>query len=540
MNMSQAVSKVLKGSGVKFMFGIPGGGSSIDLINASEDEGIKFVLTQHETSAAIMASVLGDVTGVPGICVSTLGPGALNLCNGLAHASLDRSPVVAFTDRYGSELVDLAYRQKIFHNDLFKPFTKLSAGLTKTNWSEMVARGLRVAMTPKKGAVHIDFPNDLSKAEVSGLGNAVGAQEFWPEVTAKCLKSGLERISRAKRPVALVGLGITAAAGDVYGQLKTFVEKFNIPTFKTAKVKGSLPDDHPWSLGVFMGGNLEQPIIDKSDLLIAIGLDPVELLPKKWSYRQPIVYIDMLPNTEENYHAEIEMVGEIASTLQRLGDECADCESQWKSDELRAYREHTKAVLDFPVDGLSAVQVINTTRELTPREASLTIDVGANKLLVIELWDAFRPGSFFMSNGLATMGYAVPAALALQLHDPKRKVVSLCGDGGFMMRLPELATAVQHRLPIVMVVFSDSRLSLIDVKQIKKCYAEQRGTVFARPDYRDLGRSFGIPTWSVESDEELRGALKSALNADDGLPKLIEARIDPSSYPQQFDAVREL
>ena len=540
MNMSQAVSKVLKGSGVKFMFGIPGGGSSVDLINASEDEGIKFILTQHETSAAIMASVLGDITGVPGVCISTLGPGALNLCNGLAHATLDRSPVVAFTDRYGSELVDLAYRQKIYHTDLFKPFTKLSAGLTKTNWSEIVSRGLRVAMTPKKGAVHIDFPNDLSKAEIAGSGNAVGPQEFWPEVSAKCLKSGLERISRAKRPVAIVGLGITAAQSGVYGQLKRFVERFSIPTFKTAKVKGTLSDDHPWSLGVFMGGNLEQQIIDKSDLIIAIGLDPVEILPKKWSYRQPIVTIDLLPNTEENYHAAAEMVGEIGSTLQRLCDGCADCESRWQEDEMRAYRENTKAVLNFPVDGLSAVQVINTTRELTPREAALTIDVGANKLLVIELWDAYLPGSFFMSNGLATMGYALPAAIALQLHDPKRKIVSLCGDGGFLMRLPELATAVQHRLPIVMVVFSDSRLSLIDVKQIKKCYAEPRGTVFTRPNYRDLGRSFGIPAWSVESDEELRGALKSALNADDGLPKLIEARIDPSSYPQQFDAVREL
>ncbi len=174
MNMSQAVSKMLKGSGVKFMFGIPGGGSSADLINTSEDEGIPFILTQHETSAAIMAGVLGDVTGVPGICLSTLGPGALNLCNGLAQAFLDRSPVVAFTDRYGSELVDLAYRQKIYHNDLFRPFTKLSVGLTKTNWSEMVARGLRVAMMPRKGPVHIDFPNDLSKAEILDPGTTVG------------------------------------------------------------------------------------------------------------------------------------------------------------------------------------------------------------------------------------------------------------------------------------------------------------------------------------------------------------------------------
>ncbi|MHB8772875.1 MAG: thiamine pyrophosphate-binding protein [Syntrophales bacterium] len=540
MNMAQAIGKVLKDSGVTFLFGIPGGGSSVDLINAAEDEGIRFVLTQHESSAAIMASVLGDVTGVPGVCVSTLGPGALNLCNGMAHATLDRSPVVAFTDRYSSELVDLAYRQKVYHTDLFKPFTKLSVGLTKTNWSEVVARGLRVAAEPKKGAVHIDFPNDLSRAEVAGPGTAVAGPEFRPEVSDRCLKAGLERISRAKRPVAIVGLGVTAAAADVYGSLHGFVEKLGIPTFTTAKVKGALPEDHPWSLGVFMGGNLEQQIIDRSDLIIAVGLDPVELLPKKWGYRQPIVSIDLLANTEENYHAATEMVGEIAVTLRRLSDECTGCESQWQPGEVRLYRENTRAVLDVKTSGLSAVRVIDTTRELTPREAALTIDVGANKLLVIELWDAFSTGSFFMSNGLATMGYAVPAALALQLHDPGRKVVSLCGDGGFLMRLPELATAVQHCLPVVIVVFSDSRLSLIDVKQVKKCYPEPRGTVFSRPNYRDLGRSFGIPTWSVDSDEELRGALKIALSAADCLPKLIEARIDPSSYPEQFDAVREL
>jgi acetolactate synthase I/II/III large subunit len=525
MNMSQAVSKMLKRSGVQFMFGIPGGGSSADLINTSEDEGIPFILTQHETSAAIMAGVVGDVTGVPGVALSTLGPGALNLCNGLAQATLDRSPVVAFTDRYGSELVDLAYRQKIVHGDLFKPFTKLSAGLTKTNWSEMLARGFRVANTPRKGSVHIDFPNDLSQSAVSGEGNPIGPEEFWPEVSAKRLKAGLERIRGAKRPVIIVGLGIGAAKPEVYGQLKRFVERFQIPVFKTAKVKGSLPDNHPWSLGVFMGGNLEQPVIDKSDLLIVIGLDPVELLPKKWGYRQPIVYIDTVPNTEETYHADIELVGDISATLTRLNDEGLDGGSAWRTEEVRSYRENTKAVLAFKVEGLSAL---------------LTIDVGANKLLVIELWDAYMPGSFFMSNGLATMGYALPAALALQLLHPDRKVVSLCGDGGFMMRLPELATAMRYKLPIVIVVFSDGRLSLIDVKELKKGYPVPRGTDFTRPNYCDLGRSFGIPAWSANTDEELRGALVAAFNSDDGLPKLIEARIDPSSYPQQFDAVREL
>lgn len=540
MNMSEAVSKTLKNSGVKFMFGLPGGGSSADLINTSEDEGIRFILTQHETSAAIMAGVVGDVTGVPGVCLSTLGPGALNLCNGLAQATLDRSPVLAFTDRYGSELVDLAYRQKINHRDLFKPITKLSFGLTKSNWSHMLARGLRVANTPRKGSVHIDFPNDLSQAAVSGFGNAVGPEECWPAVDAGRLKRGCERIRGAKRPLLIAGLGITAAKREVYGHLKDVAEKLHIPTLTTGKVKGSLPEDHPWSLGVFMGGNLEQEIIDKSDLLIAVGLDPVELLPKKWSYPQPIVYIDMLPNTESVYHADIELVGEISSTLEGIHDGCADGASEWRTEEIRAYRENTREVLTFEVDGLSAVQVIRTVREQTPKEALLTIDVGANKLLVIELWDAHMPGSFFMSNGLATMGYALPAALALQLLHPDRRVVSLCGDGGFMMRLPELATAMRYRLPVVIVVFSDGRLSLIDVKELKKGYPVPRGTDFTRPNYGDLGRSFGIPTWSVDTEEELRGALTAAFVSNDGLPKLIEARIDPSAYPQQFDAVREL
>jgi acetolactate synthase-1/2/3 large subunit len=540
MKMYQAVGKMLKGSGVDFMFGIPGGGSTADLINGAADEGIRFILTQHESSAAIMASVVGDVTGVPGVCLSTLGPGALNLCNGLGHALLDRSPVVALTDRYGSELVDLAYRQKIDHNDLFKPITKLSAGLTKTNWAEMVGRAFRMARMPRRGPVHLDFPNDLSKTEIAGPGRAIGPEEFLPEAGEKCIKSGAERIGRAKRPVAIVGLGINAAQRDAFGPLKSFVERFHIPTFKTAKAKGSLPDNHPWSLGVFMGGNLEQAIIEKSDLIIAIGLDPVELLPKKWVYPQPIVYLDAIPNMEENYHADIELVGGIGSTLKKLRDECTDAESRWRPEEMTAYRENTRAALHFKVDGLSAVQVIHATRELTPEDALLTVDVGANKLLVIELWDALTPGTFFMSNGFATMGYAIPSALALQLIHPDRKVVSLCGDGGFMMRLPELATAVQYRLPIVMVIFSDGRLSLIDVKQIKKGYNEPRGTVFARPNFLDLGRSFGIPAWSVDTEEGLRDVLAVAMNSRDGLPKLIEAKIDCSPYPQQFDAVREL
>jgi acetolactate synthase-1/2/3 large subunit len=540
MKLGEAITKKLGNSGINTVFGIPGGGSSSDLLCYMGDNDMEFVLTQSETTAAIMASVYGEVTGKPGVCLSDLGPGALSMSTGLAYAFLDRAPLIALSDRYGSENVDYALRQKIYHNEAFKPFTKLSSSLSVSNWSSMLNRGYTVATTPKRGPVHFDIPNDIINREVNEDIESFSRDFYQLKADDASLKEAASLVKKAKFPVAIIGLTINNGNGSQYEQLRTFIEKYSIPTFKTAKAKGSLPDNHELSLGVFMGGRLEAGIMEKCDLIVAAGLDPVELLPRKWRYNQPIVYISDDPNDQEMYHADVEVVGDIGLSLDFIGEYMADSNNQWQLHEINHYRNRVKLALETSGTVLSADKVIRVSQEELPHDVLMTADVGASKLLVIELWESFQPQSFFISNGLATMGFGLPAAMALQHVFPNKVVASLTGDGGFMMRLPEIATAVQNRWPVISIVFSDRRLSLMDVKQVKKGYDKPFGTEFVAPDYVKFAESFGANGWSVETEDELRQAIRQALASKNGMPSIIEAKIDPSSYHEQFEAIREL
>lgn len=540
MKLGEAITKKLGNSEIDTIFGIPGGGSSSDLLCYMGDHDMKFVLTQNETTAAIMGSVYGEVTGKPGVCLTDLGPGALSMSTGLAYALLDRAPLITLSDRYGSENVDYALRQKISHTDAFKPITKLSSSLSASNWSSMLHRGYTVAMTPKRGPVHFDIPNDLINREVDEDIGSLSREAYLLTADEKCLKKAASLIQKAKYPVVIVGLTINNGNRGQYEQLRKFVEAYQIPVFKTAKAKGSLSDRHELSLGVFMGGRLETGIMEKCDLIVAIGLDPVELLPKKWRYSQPVIYISDDPNDQEMYRAEAEVIGDIGISLNLIGDYMADSNNQWQQHEITQYRNQVKAALETSGTVLTADKVIRVSQEELPSDVLMTTDVGASKLLVIELWESLHPQSFFISNGLATMGFALPAAMALQHVFPNKVVASLTGDGGFMMRLPDIATAVQHRWPVISIIFSDRRLSLMDVKQVKKGYTQPFGTEFVAPDYVQFAESFGANGWSVDTEDELRQAIRCALASTNGMPSIIEARIDPSSYHEQFEAIREL
>lgn len=540
MKLGEAITKKLGNSEIDTVFGIPGGGSSSDLLCYMGDQDMKFVLTQNETTAAIMGSVYGEVTGKPGVCLTDLGPGALSMSTGLAYALLDRAPLITLSDRYGSENVDYALRQKIVHTDAFKPITKLSSSLSASNWSSMLHRGYTVAMTPKRGPVHFDIPNDIINREVEEDIGSLCPEAYLLTADQNRLKAAASLIQKAKFPIAIVGLTINNGNGNQYEQLRTFVEKYSIPVFKTAKAKGALSDQHELSLGVFMGGRLETGIMEKCDLIVAIGLDPVELLPKKWQYSQPVIYISDDPNDQEMYRTNAEVIGDIGLSLNLLGEYMKDCSNQWQLHEITQYRNQVIAALETSGTVLTADKVIRVSQEELPVDVLMTTDVGASKLLVIELWESFNPQSFFISNGLATMGFALPAAMALQHVFPDKVVASLSGDGGFMMRLPDIATAVQNRWPVISIVFSDRRLSLMDVKQVKKGYNQPFGTEFVAPDYVKFAESFGANGWSVETEDELRQAIRYALASTNGMPSIIEARIDPSSYHKQFEAIREL
>lgn len=540
MKLGEALVKKLMQAGIDTAFGIPGGGTSSDLLCNMDEQGMKFVLTQNETTAAIMASVVGEVTGTPGLCVTDLGPGALQMSTGLAYALLDRAPMIAITDRYGHQNVDYSLRQKISHTEAFKPVTKMTSCLSEQNWSSMLNRGFKEATTINYGPVHFDAPNDIIKKEVIEETFPVTKNNYRLTADENAVKKAGEKIKNAKFPVAIIGLGINSGNGDQYDKLKSFIYKYQIPTFKTAKGKGAFPDRDDLSLGVFMGGKLESKIMDKCDLIIGIGLDPVELLPKKWSYTQPIVTVSNVPNNEEMYYAEVEVVGDLAFSLELLENKLEDCRNEWRREDVLNYREHVYNTLNVEAEGLTANDVVLTAQEVLPKDVLMTTDVGASKLIVTQLWKSDKPKSFFISNGLATMGFALPAAMALQHVYPEKMVASLTGDGGFMMRLSEIATAVQNKWPVISIIFSDQRLSLMDVKQISKGYSQTFGNGFVAPDYVKFAESFGANGWSVETKEELREALRQAIQSQNGMPSIIEAKINPSVYHAQFNALREL
>lgn len=540
MKLGEAIVKKIKLAGIDTAFGIPGGGTSSDLLCLMDEQDMQFVLTQNETTAAIMASVVGEVTRKPGLCVTDLGPGALQMSTGLAYALLDRAPMIALTDRYGTQNVDYALRQKISHIEAFKPLTKLTSTLSEQNWNHMLNRGFTVASTPNYGPVHFDVPNDIVKKEVAEEHLMVNNNDYRLTADQNEIKKIVEKIKSANYPVVIVGLGINAGHGEQYGSLKSFINKYQFPVYKTAKAKGSFSDSDDLSLGVFMGGKLESKVMDKCDLIIAIGLDPVELMPKKWPYQQSIVSISQVPNTEEMYYSEAEAIGDIGISLNILETSLIDCSNKWTTKDVSEYREYVYHTLSTNTEGLTANDVVLVAQEVLPRDVLMTTDVGASKLIISQLWNADNPQSFFISNGLATMGFALPAAMALQHIYPNKTVASLTGDGGFMMRMNDIATAVQHQWPVIQIVFSDRRLSLMDVKQKSKGYKNNSGTEFVAPNYVKFAESFGANGWSVETKDELRAALFQAIQMNNRMPCIIEAKINPEAYHVQFNAIREL
>ncbi|HTU03687.1 MAG TPA: thiamine pyrophosphate-dependent enzyme, partial [Candidatus Sulfotelmatobacter sp.] len=334
--------------------------------------------------------------------------------------------------------------------------------------------------------------------------------------------------------VIIAGMGVRW--DRAYPELKALAERIGAPVFCTPKAKGALPENHPYSAGVFIGGKLEMDILGKADLLIGVGLDPADMLAKPWRYTQPMVTIDRVSNINEIYHAEMEVVGHIAEILAMLSA-ALPAEHKWDEKAAPAYRKKVYDALALPTQGLAAFRVSDITRELTAEDAILTTDVGASKLLLSQIWRPYQPNTVLLSNPLGSMGFGVPSAIAAKLVFPQRHVVCLCGDGGFSMRMAELQTAMQLGVAPVFVVLSDQALSQIKIKQIKKRLAVV-GTEFRGPDYVRLAEAFGGRGISVGTEAEYAAALRQALQAD--RLTVIQARIDPSRYADQFDAIREL
>ena len=524
------------------LFGVPGGGSNLEVLEAARVRGLPFVLCHQEWAATIMAAVTGELTGRPGAVLSTLGPGVTASATGLAHAQLDRSPLLYISDRHPAGVLAYATHQYLDHAAHLGPIVKGSVTVTPDSVGHWVAHAVQLALAEPRGPVHLDLPADVAGAAAVPVATAMTA----PAVAAPAdalVEAAAEMIRGAKRPLVIAGLGCRPADAK---WLRAFCEALPAPVLTTYKAKGAIPDPHPLAMGIFTGGVLEEPLVRRADLIITFGLDTVELIPRRWSYTAPVLSLARGSSSERRRAAPgggayftpaLEVVGDLGSILEDLAPRIMrrDVRADWDVAEVDRIRRERASALEIPVPGLAPHRVAQIARELTAAGSIATVDAGAHMFQTTTYWHSLEPGELLISNGLATMGFALPAAIAAQLVHPDRRVVCFTGDGGLMMVAAELETMARLRLPIVIVVFNDLALSLIEVKQDQKGF-EGVSMRYAGPDLVALGRAFGIRALAATSEATLQSALIAAQTAPG--PTLIDARIDPSGYRKMLEIVR--
>ena len=525
---SDVFVECLEAEGVRHVFGIPGE-ETLDLNESLSRSSIEFVPVRHEQGGAYMADVYGRLTGHAGVCLGTLGPGALNLVTAVADAYLDRAPLVALTGQGDLERMHKESHQYIDLLRVMRPITKWNARLSDAAIiPEVVRKAFKLAEGEKPGATHIELPEDVMAAQVDAEPLPRRRQVLF-EPAARELLRAAELIRGAVRPVALAGNGVVRA--NAAPALREFVRATGIPVAETFMGKGLLPPDSPMALGSvgLQAGDYDMAGFGEADLVLAIGYDLVEQSPETWNPKRDkrVICIDSEPaETDAYFMPEVELVGDIYHVLARLGEECRHVPHHGGSAKLRdvvlGRFEQAKDDDSFPMQPPRALWEI---RDAMRRDDLLISDVGLHKLWIARMFPAHEPNTVFIANGLAGMGIALPTAIAAKLVHPERNVITVNGDGGFLMNCQELETAVRLKTPIVNVICENSQYGSIVWKQDKK-FGRHFGTDFTNPDFVKLADAFGMPAWRCERTDEFGRHLRHALTLD--LPSLIVLPIDYS------------
>ena len=525
---SDVFVECLEVEGVRHVFGIPGE-ETLDLNESLSRSSIEFVPVRHEQGGAYMADVYGRLTGHAGVCLGTLGPGALNLVTAVADAYLDRAPLVALTGQGDLERMHKESHQYIDLLRVMRPITKWNARLSDAAIiPEVVRKAFKVAEGEKPGSTHIELPEDVMAAQVEAE-PLPRRRPVHSEPAARELLRAAELIRGAVRPVALAGNGVVRARAAP--ALREFVRATGIPVAETFMGKGLLPPDNPMALGSvgLQAGDYAMAGFDDADLVLAIGYDLVEQSPETWNPQRDkrVICIDSEPAETDGYFMpEVELVGDIYHVLARLGEECRHVPHHGGSAKLREVVlgrfEQARDDESFPMQPPRALWEIRNALE---REDILISDVGLHKLWIGRMFPAYEPNTVLIANGLAGMGFAVPAAIAAKLVHPARRVVTVNGDGGFLMNSQELETAVRLGTPIVNVIWENSQYGSIVWKQDKR-FGTHFGTDFTNPDFVKLAEGFGMPGWRCEAPEDFGAHLQHALTLN--VPSLIVLPIDYS------------
>jgi acetolactate synthase I/II/III large subunit len=531
----EVLSEAFKDAGTPFIVGHPGG-ESVELMEAARQRQMRFLLMKQEVAGAMLASTWGDITGSPGVCLSTRGPGATNMVNGVAHAFLDRSPLIAITDSYSRPTYETGLRQRINQLAVYEPIVKWSTTIDAKAVRQQVRRAVRTATAAPPGPVHFEFPQSEAAREAGDLAAEPLLVPNWimPGPDRSDLKPALDLLKRSKRPILIAGLGVYWCRASA--ELVKFAERLGAPVLTSTKCKGAIPEDHPLRAGCIIGGLIERKLVMEADLIITVGLDAVELQPKAWPYTLPVLSLSSVPNLDAFVPADPEIIGDLKALLGGLA-QWAPEGTGWGEKSAKSFRQDVRDALNTPSIGLSPQRAMEVARAVLPRDTIATCDAGASRLLVVQKWESYGPREFLTSNGLGSMGYAVPGALAARIAYPDRPVVAFTGDGGLLMTVAELQTAQRENLPIIVLVFDDREIGLIRVKQEIKGIP-RHGVQLGGVDWAKLAQSFGADGVEVDTEQDLSNALAAAVKSK--RTSVVAARIDASGYVAQFNALREL
>ena len=531
MNAAELFAQCLENEGVTRVFGVPGE-ENAELMMALNASSIEFVLTRHEQGAAFMAEVHGRLTGEPGVCLGTLGPGAANLVTGVANANMDRVPLIAVTGQAGTERWHKESHQAMDVVGMFKPITKwASTILSPHNVPEVVHKAFKLATAEKSGACHIELPEDVASMPADDLDPIKKARPTRPVPDQDVIFDALQVIRTAKSPVILAGNGVIRLGAS--SELRKFAETTGIGVINTFMAKGVVGLDSLYSLFTIglQAKDLVFRAIYEADLVITVGYDMAEYPPKMWNpdREKKIIHLDFVPaEVDENYRVEIEVIGDLAHALQMLNDSIHD--NPFSIDTTRQHAVRHEMMKEF-----SAYEDDETTGPMRPQKILsdvrkalgpgdiLLSDVGAHKMWVARHYQCYEPNTCLIPNGFASMGFALPGTISASLIDNTRKVMAIAGDGGFLMNVQEMETARRLDSDIVVMVWEDGGYGLIEWKQ-DNTYGSHTDLSFGNPDWAKLADSFGWGYDHVDDSTELLATITEALETPG--PSLIVVPID--------------
>lgn len=542
MKASDLFVRCLENEGCEYIFGVPGE-ENADVMISLLDSKVRFVVCRHEQAAAFMADVYGRLTGKASCCLGTLGPGATNLLTGVGDANMDRAPCIVLTGQAATTRLHKESHQAMDLVALFKPTVKWGASvLSADSIPEIVRKAFQLATTDKYGACHIDLPEDVAKHPT--LAQPIPPRPVHRSAPRKqAIEEAAAVIRKAKFPVILSGNGtLRNRASD---QLRAFARQNGIPVLNTFMGKGVFPPSDPLCLFTIGLGQRDWPAVavEEADCVIAVGFDMVEYHPKSWNkgVTKSIVHVDhCVAEVDDSYRVAAEVAGDIALSLDALSvatkgmaRPSPSLYAKYREAMLADFHRHD-ADQGFPV---KPQRVLADVRRVLDQKDVILSDVGAHKMWISRYLQSEEPNTILVSNGWCSMGFALPGAIAAKLVYPDRRVLAICGDGGFLMNVQDLETAVREKINIVVMVWADSQYGLIKWKQ-QSAYGKYSHIDFTNPDFAKLAEAFGMAGFVAKSAADVAPMLEKAFEC--GRPALVAVPIDYSENMKLTASLKQI